>query len=378
MEMNLDNNYVKKCQLYLELFFSIAAKWNRNLFRRLWMSPAKLIILRPFLRVVLIWTIVWAANWSSASDKLTPTSDAFRPDNDFFVVGHRGAAGLAPENTLAALKWACELSVGAVELDVYLSADSHIVVHHDYQLKPETTRSSNGDFLNRPGPAIRELTLTQLKSYDVGRLKPNTRYSRRYPEQQPVDGERIPTLRESMAFLNANCDDATQLWIEIKTNPEKPGRTPSPEMIAGAVVKVVGKQNYTARVRILAFDWRVLDHVQKIAPAIPLVYLTHVGDRLNTIKPGRAGASPWMAGLDIDDFNGSIPRTVKAAGGKHWAPHYSYLTLARLKEAHQLGLKVYVWTVDSRIEMIRLIEMGVDGIITNRPDILNSVVGLGR
>ena len=85
-----------------------------------------------------------------------------------------------------------------------------------------------------------------------------------------------------------------------------------------------------------------------------------------------------MAGLDIDDFNGSIPQAVKAAGGKHWAPHYSYLTLARLAEAHQLGLKVYVWTVDSRSEMMRLMEMGVDGIITNRPDILRSVVGFAR
>lgn len=82
-----------------------------------------------------------------------------------------------------------------------------------------------------------------------------------------------------------------------------------------------------------------------------------------------------MAGLDIDDFRGSIPRAVKAAGGKYWAPHYQYITDALLEEAHQLGLKVYVWTVDSRSEMVRLIEMGVDGIITNRPDILIPVAG---
>jgi glycerophosphoryl diester phosphodiesterase len=83
-----------------------------------------------------------------------------------------------------------------------------------------------------------------------------------------------------------------------------------------------------------------------------------------------------MAGLDIDDFNGSIPRAVKAAGGKNWAPYHKYLTSALLAEAHQLGLEVYVWTVDSRSDMERLMEMGVDGIITNRPDILKSVVGI--
>jgi len=65
---------------------------------------------------------------------------------------------------------------------------------------------------------------------------------------------------------------------------------------------------------------------------------------------------------------------VKAAGGRYWAPFYKYLTPALLEEAHQLGLKEYVWTVDSRSDMVRLIEMGVDGIITNRPDILRSVV----
>lgn len=83
-----------------------------------------------------------------------------------------------------------------------------------------------------------------------------------------------------------------------------------------------------------------------------------------------------MAGLDIDDFGGSIPRAVKAAGGKNWAPYYKYLTAALLAEAHQLGLEVFVWTVDSRTEMVRLIEMRVDGIITNRPDILKSLVEL--
>lgn len=82
-----------------------------------------------------------------------------------------------------------------------------------------------------------------------------------------------------------------------------------------------------------------------------------------------------MAGFDIDDFQGSIPQAVKAAGGQHWASYYKHLSKDLLKEAHELGLKVYVWTVDSRSEMVRLMQMGVDGIITNRPDNLKVVVG---
>ncbi len=306
----------------------------------------------------------------------SPHSSAAQPAEKIFIVGHRGAAGLAPENTLAAFKTACEIGVDAVELDVLLTADRRLVVHHGFSLNPAVARSADGSWLKGSGSVINRMSLETLKTYDIGRLKPNTNYARRYPEQQPADGERIPTLEEVISLVKDACEPSTGLWIEIKTDPEQPALTPTPETVADALVRVLAGQGVAARTRVLSFDWRALAHVQKIAPALPTVHLSHVGVRLNNIKPGRPGPSPWMAGLDIDDFNGSIPQAVKAAGGNYWAPHYTYLTSALLAEAHQLGLKAYVWTVDSRSEMVRLIEMGVDGIITNRPDILKSVVGL--
>ena len=284
-------------------------------------------------------------------------------------------AGLAPENTLSAFKKACEIGPDAIELDVLLTGDGKIAVHHDYTLKPEMTRTPEGEWLNHPSPLIRELTLTNLKAYDVGRLKPGTGYSRSYPEQRPVDGERIPTLAAVISLLKEICDPATQLWVEIKTNPEKPDLTPAPETVANAVVQLVRKRSFNGRVRILSFDWRSLVQVQKIAPNLATVYLSLEGRSLNNIKPGQPGASPWMAGLDIDDFNGWIPQAVKAAGGRYWAPYYKHLTRGLLNDAHGLGIQVFVWAPDKRSEMVHLIEMGVDGIITNRPDILKSVVG---
>jgi glycerophosphoryl diester phosphodiesterase len=292
------------------------------------------------------------------------------------IIGHRGAAGLLPENTLPAFKRACEMGVNAIELDILLTADGKMVVHHDYALKPEMARTVDGDWLDRPGPLIREITLANLKTYDVGRLKPGTQYSHRYPDQKPVDGARIPTLGEVISLLKANCDPATPLWIEIKTNPEKPELTPAPETVAAAVVELLRMQNFNERVRVLSFDWRTLRYVQRIAPEIDTVYLSLEGRNLNNIKAGRPGASQWMAGLDIDDFSGSIPQAVKAAGGRSWAPYYKNLTYDLLAQAHELGIRVFVWTPDKRNDMVRLIEMGVDGIITNRPDILKSVVGL--
>lgn len=329
---------------------------------------------RTWGNILLVPAILLMVSSCFTSEKSMPPSDVEPPAKKIDIIGHRGAAGLMPENTLSAFQRACEIGVDAIELDVLLTADNNIVVYHDYALKPEIVRTPQGEWLDRPGPTIKKLTLAKLKTYDVGRLKPGTRYSRRYPEQQSVDGERIPTLGEVISLVEARCDPTTQLWIEIKTNPEEPDFTPAPETVANAVVQLLNQRNFIGRARILSFDWRSLAQVQKIAPNIATVYLSLEGVSLNNIKQGQPGASPWMAGLDIDDFSGSIPQAVKAAGGRYWAPYYKHLTRVLLNDAHELGIQVFVWTPDKRSEMIRLIEMGVDGIITNRPDILKSVV----
>lgn len=291
------------------------------------------------------------------------------------AIGHRGAAGLAPENTLSAFRRACASGVDGVELDVLLTADGQLVVHHDYALKPDLARTAEGRWIGKAEALIiKNLTLADLRQYDVGRLKPGSRSARRYPAQQAVDGERIPTLDDVIDLIKNKCGHHCQLWIEIKTSPEKPDFTPSPEDVAEAVISLVRDQKVALQTYILSFDWRALKHVQKTAPEIPTVYLSLEGRKLNNIKPGRQGASPWLAGLDIDDFQGSIPRAVAAAGGRNWAGYYKHLTYKDINTAHRIGLQVYAWTVDSKSEMLRLMEMGVDGIITNRPDTLRSVL----
>jgi glycerophosphoryl diester phosphodiesterase len=298
-----------------------------------------------------------------------------QPMEKFYVIGHRGAAGLAPENTLSAFARAWKIGVDAVELDVLLSADGEVVVHHDYRLKPEMTRSATGDWLSGvTGPSIKNLTLAQLKTYDVGRLKPETAYWRQYPQQQPVDRERIPTLIEVITAYKNLSNGTSHLWIEIKTSPEETELCHSPENVTEAVVKALRRNNVSDRARILSFDWRSLAHVREIAPDIPTVYLSCINATMNNIKPGPAGYSPWTAGLNVNDYNGSIPQIVKAAGGCFWAPDCRYLSPKILAEARRLGIKIFVWGPDDRDNMKRLIKMKVDGIITNRPDILKSLV----
>lgn len=118
------------------------------------------------------------------------------PASAFDLQGHRGARGLAPENTLEAFRTALSIGVTTLELDLAMTSDGVLVVSHDSRLNPDHTRGPDGKFLDTKGPAIRSLTLAQVQRYDVGRLKPGTALAATFPEQQGMDGIRIPTLME--------------------------------------------------------------------------------------------------------------------------------------------------------------------------------------
>ena len=294
---------------------------------------------------------------------------------DILVIGHRGAAGLAPENTLAAFKTAFDLGVDAVEMDVQLTRDGALVVYHDHTLKPEITRTADGEWLDEwSGLAIKDLSLAELSRYDVGRLDPYSYYASRYPDQAPADGETIPTLQAVINLKQLRGSHA-ELWIEIKTSPPAPQVSSRPEDVAAAVVQVVRRNRLTQDVKILAFDWRALHKIRQLAPEMATVYLTNTSPRMDTIQKGAAGPSPWTAGLDIDHYGGSIPALVAAAGGRFWAPRYNQISTEDIDAAHRLGIRVMVWTPDREKALRRVIALGVDGIITNRPDRLTALLG---
>ena len=292
------------------------------------------------------------------------------------VIGHRGAAGLAPENTLAAFTRALDLGVDGIEMDVHLSADGEVMVHHDFGLKPEIARTPAGKWLGRsPALLIRDLPLSEIKTYDVGRLRPRTLYGRRYPHQVPADGERIPTLREVLALLKSRGDSRTGLWIEIKTSPEKPDLSFQPETVVEATVEVLKRADSLTRAHILSFDWRALVHAQRIVSGVHTVYLSRTPSSPWRLKPGKPVPPARTAGMDAGDNSGSVLRAIRDAGGRNWGPHYKSITPQLVEEAHRLGIRVFPWTADSRAAMLRLLKMKVDGIVTNRPDILLSLLG---
>jgi len=292
----------------------------------------------------------------------------------FDLQGHRGARGLMPENTLAGFAKALSIGVTTLELDVGLTRDRVVIVTHNPRLEPETTRDEKGNWLTETGPAIWSLTLEELTAYDVGRLNPETDYGGLYPRQIPVDGSRIPTLTQVMDLVHRSGNTDVRLNIETKLHPMKPGLTTLPGDFVSAILEVARDKNFLHRITIQSFDWRTLQETQRQSPGIPTAYLTVQQPWKDNVEKGSPGPSPWTAGYDIDDFNGNIPRMIKAAGGHIWSSYYREITARDIVLAHELQLAVKVWTVNDVAHMESLIDIGVDGIITDYPDLLRKVL----
>jgi glycerophosphoryl diester phosphodiesterase len=291
----------------------------------------------------------------------------------FDLQGHRGARGLAPENTLPAFARALSIGVTTLEMDAGLTEDDVVVIAHDRRLNPDIVRGSDGRWLAGRTPAIRELTYRELQRYDVGRIKPGSDYSRRFPEQRRQDKVRIPTLEEVFELTRHARNADVRFNIETKISPEAPEDTAPPDVFVRALVKVVRDGGMAPRTTIQSFDWRTLAIVQKEAPEIATAYLSSQQQSLDNIQAGHREDSPWTAGIRFRD-HGSVPKMVKAAGGRIWSPNAVDVTEALVKEAKSLGLTVLPWTVNERADMERLIDLGVDGLISDYPDRLREVM----
>ena len=263
----------------------------------------------------------------------------------FDLQGHRGARGVAPENTLAGFAAALAAGVDTLELDVGVTRDGVVVVHHDRRLNPDIARGPDGRWIEAPGPLLRSLTFAELRRYDVGRLRPGSKYAALHPEQEPVDGARIPRLAELFALVRKAGNTQVRFNIETKLSPAAPEETLAPAPFARAVIDEIRAAGVAARASVQSFDWRTLKEVERVAPEIATAYLT--GRRR-----GKA----------------SQPAAVHAAGGRIWSPNYEELDSAALVEARKLELKVIPWTVNEPGYIERFLDLGVDGLITDYPE----------
>ena len=276
--------------------------------------------------------------------------------------GHRGARALAPESTLGGFARALEVGVDVLELDTVVTADDVVIVHHDRRLNPDHTRNADGRWLEGPGRVLRELRWDELASLDVGRARPGSRTASIYARQQAMDGERIPSLAQVLELARRTGPESLRLNIETKLSPLAPDESPSPEVFVGLLLRVLRAGDVLRRSTIQSFDWRTLREVQRQAPGVPTACLT-------SQQPSGPGVDDgiWTAGLRRADL-GSVPRMVKAFGAQVWSPFHGDLSRDALREAQTLGLTVAVWTVNDPQVMDRMIDWGVDALITDEPD----------
>jgi glycerophosphoryl diester phosphodiesterase len=291
----------------------------------------------------------------------------------FDIEAHRGGRALLPENTLPAFANALTMGVDTLELDTGVSLDGTIIVSHERGLNPDLARTSDGVYVAPPGIPFVQLRLEEIRKYDVGQLRPGSTYAAQFPDQRALPGTPIPTLKEVLALVRKSSDGHVRLNIETKIDPNHPEETPDPLRFVTLLLKVLGEEKFSDRVMVQSFDWRTLRLVQQLAPAIPTVYLSIQAGKSPTVfldKP-----SVWTAGFDPVVHGGSLPQAIKAAGGAIWSPYFGDVNPALISEAHDLGLKVVVWTVNKPADMAGMIDIGVDGIISDHPDVLRKVAG---
>jgi glycerophosphoryl diester phosphodiesterase len=289
----------------------------------------------------------------------------------FDIEAHRGGRALFPENTLQSFANALSMGVNTLELDIGVTSDAAIVVSHERKLNPDLARGPDGAYIAPPGIPFVQLSLDKVKKYDVGQIRPGSAYAAQFPDQHSVPGTPIPTLIEVFDLVRKSGDTAVRFNIETKIDPNFPAESPDPQRFVSLLLDLLQQQKFSDRVMVQSFDWRTLQLVQQQAPEIPTVYLTLQKGSGATNSLDKA--TEWTAGFNPADYGKSLPRTIKAAGGAIWSPYFRDVDAALVSESHQLGLKVVVWTVNKPEDIARMIDIGVDGVISDHPDLLRKI-----
>lgn len=247
------------------------------------------------------------------------------------IQGHRGARGLAPENTMAAFQTAVDLGVTTLELDVVMTRDGVFAVHHDLQLNPKICRSPNGQKPRRQ--PVSELDFSDISGLDCGSRRPG-----KFPEQTLSPGERIPRLEEVLDLAIA-APYPVRLSIEIKDSTAK---MPQPvEVLVAQLVALLQERGLEHRTAIQSTSGAVLVEVRKQEPTM---------GRALVVKA--ASAKRWVA-------NG----TATIVSRKH-----AHLNRDEVQDLQRQGVLVIPWTVNKPQAIQKMLDWGVDGIITDYPD----------
>jgi glycerophosphoryl diester phosphodiesterase len=288
------------------------------------------------------------------------------------IVASECCAARYPQNTAAGFAYCLRQSFDGIEFDVHLSADGHVVVHHDYRLNPRIARVRSGMWIETPAPTICGSTLAELQTYDVGRYRAGSPETEAYPDYRPLDGEPIPSLDQLLRAYAEQKGTAT-LWIEIKTSPYQRSISSQPNALVRQIVEDVTSAGVQRHTVLLAFEWDTLCFARSLSHEIETDFLTlnHASVAALNRKTGPVDPYALYGEFDPRCFSNSIPRAIKAAGGDWWGPYVHDVDAADVAEAHQLGLRVNLWNVDSNDAAVsHALSLGADAITLSDPDLL--------
>lgn len=301
----------------------------------------------------------------------------------FDLEAHRGGRDVRPENTLYSYAYAIELGSTSIECDMQLTKDGQIVMSHNPILNSDITRDENGNYIENNKYDIRLMTVDELKKFDVGVMDPNCgEYYDLHGKTQFTYDAKIPTLEELMQLIQSYGDKNIVLNIETKSYPDPASagykNNADPKKFVEVFNNIVKKYDMEDRVVLQSFDWQTLIEMKKLNPNISTSALWQKqpswGRDSESLRRYEKKKSPWLGGLDIKDYQGNPVKAAHAIGADIISPYYTEISKQDVDEAHSLGMKVVPWTVNNEKDMNMLLDMGVDGIISDKPWLLKQVL----
>ena len=301
----------------------------------------------------------------------------------FDLEAHRGGRDVRPENTLYSYAYAIELGATSIECDMQLTKDGQIVMSHNPILNSDITRDENSNYIENNKYDIRLMTVDELKKFDVGVMDPNCgEYYDLHGKTQFTYDAKIPTLEELMQLIQSYGDKNIVLNIETKSYPDPASagykNNADPKKFVEVFNNIVKKYDMEDRVVLQSFDWQTLIEMKKLNPNISTSALWQEqpswGRDSESLRRYEKKKSPWLGGLDIKDYQGNPVKAAHAIGADIISPYYTEISKQDVDEAHSLGMKVVPWTVNNEKDMNMLLDMGVDGIISDKPWLLKQVL----
>lgn len=290
----------------------------------------------------IFYLFIFACNTKPATTKVSTRTE---------IIGHRGARGLFPENTVEGFINTVKLGVRSLELDVVISKDSQVVVSHEPWMHYKFCTEPDGSRVKMKAQHnIYKMNYAEVKKYDCGK-----RGHRDFPRQQPAPAHK-PLLSETIAAIEAYAKEnnipPVEYIVEIKSHDKTDGIFhPHPQPYAQLVHDELKKLNINERIIVKSFDVRPLQELHRIDPGIRI-------------------------GLLVANL-ASVEKNVKKLGFTPYTynPSHRIVRPKTVEQAHRMGMKVMVWTVNTGEEISRAAGLGVDGIITDYPDVALKVLG---